>query len=216
VTSPRNKRPAPGLLVVVSGPSGVGKTTVVERLLSSFEGRRAVTATTRAPRPGEVDGRDYIFLSEEEFRRRVAAGAFLEHAEVHGRLYGTPREGVREILSRGEVCVLSIDVQGAAQVRGKVEPALFVFLLPPDREELERRLRTRGTEAPEVVAGRLAVAVRELAREGEYDVSVVNDDLDRAVGELREIIERRLEETKPPAGAETPAEGNTRKGLRQS
>ncbi len=180
-----------GLLVVVSGPSGAGKTTVVERLRAREGFARAVTATTRAPRPGEMDGVDYRFLSEEEFRARVARGEFLEYAVVHGNLYGTPRQGVEEILARGDVCLLSIDVQGAAQVRGRVEPALFLFVKTPDEAELERRLRGRGTETDEAVRRRLRNAREELAREGEFDATVVNDDLERAVAEARARIEER-------------------------
>lgn len=181
-----------GLLVVVSGPSGVGKTTVVERLLESTGYRRAVTATTRAPRPGEEDGTDYHFLDRDEFLAGVAAGRFLEHATVHGHLYGTPREEVERIVGDGGVCLLNVDVQGAAALRGTVEPALFVFLVPPSFAELARRLSGRGTEDRETVERRLAVAREELAREDEYDVVVTNDDLDRAVAETAARIDERL------------------------
>ncbi len=186
-----------GALVVVSGPSGAGKTTVVERVLALPGHARAVTATTRAPRGGEAEGADYVFLGEDDFRARIERGELLEHAVVHGNLYGTPRSHVEEILERGEVCLLNVDVQGAAQIRGRIEPALFVFLVAPGTEELERRLRGRGVDDEATVARRLATAVEEMARKSEYDVTIVNDDLDRAAEELATRIEeyrRRLEE----------------------
>lgn len=183
-----------GLLVVVSGPSGVGKTTVVDRLLSRPGFTRAVTATTRAPRPGEQDGRDYHFLAGDEFEKRVRAGRFLEHAVVHGNRYGTPREEVEAILAEGGVCLLNVDVQGAASLRGTVEPALFVFLRPPSLEALAARLARRGTESDAAAARRLAAAAEEMAREGEFDATVVNDDLERAVEEIAARIEERSKE----------------------
>jgi len=177
--------------VVISGPSGVGKTTVVDRVLELSDYERAVTATTRPPREGEVDGVDYLFLTREEFAGRVDRGGFLEHATIHGNLYGTPRAYVEEILERGGVCLLNVDVQGAATVRGRVKPELSVFLLPPDRSTLEARLRGRGTDDAATVERRLAIAREEQARKDEYDVTVVNDRLERAVEEIRARIEER-------------------------
>jgi guanylate kinase len=180
-----------GLLVVLSGPSGVGKKTVIDRVLAETPGySRAVTATTRQPRPGEKNGVDYLFLTEEEFTARIEQNEFLEHALVHGRRYGTPRQHVAEILERGDVCFLEVDVQGAASIRGLVEPAMYVFLVPPSLEVLEERLRGRATEDEDSLRTRLATARREMEREQEYDVSVVNDELDRAVREVRNQVER--------------------------
>ena len=177
-----------GLLVVVSGPSGSGKDTVLDRLVEGPGFERAVTATTREPRPGEVDGVDYHFRTEAEFREGIERGEYLEHATVHGRLYGTPRREVEEILGRGGVCILAIDVQGAAALRGRVKRARFVFLAPPDLGVLERRLRGRGTESEDQLRVRLETARAEMERRTEYDVTVVNDDLDEAVQELRRRI----------------------------
>jgi guanylate kinase len=180
-----------GLLVVLSGPSGVGKTSVAERLLVQPGFARAVTATTRSPRPGERDGVDYVFLDDASFRARVARGEFLEHAEVHGNLYGTPRESVDVVLARGLACLLVIDVQGAASLRGAGVEALYVFVAPPSDAELERRLRARGTDSEEAIARRLRTARAELARRGEYDTVVINGDLDRAVGEISRLVQGR-------------------------
>ena len=166
-----------GRLVVISGPSGVGKTAVIDLLLADPRFGRAVTATTRAPREGESDGVDYVFLSKEDFRRRLAEGYFLEHADVYGRLYGTPWSHAEAILASGRHCLLNIDVQGAATLRAARVEALFVFLVPPSLAELERRLRERGLDAADVVAGRLAAVDREMAEAGRFDVRLVNRDL---------------------------------------
>jgi len=180
---------APPRLVVVSGPSGVGKTTICDHLLRRPEFERVITATTRAPRPGERPGSDYYFLSPEEFRAWEAQGRFLEWAEVFGERYGSPKDQAEEILARGHHVLLNIDVQGAAQVRECGLASLLVFLAPPSLAELERRLEGRGTDAPEVVAKRLAAASRELQRSEEFDLVVVNDDSERAA---REIVEALL------------------------
>lgn len=177
-----------GRMLVISGPSGAGKSTICKRLLTDPRVEFSVSATTRKPRPGEVDGRDYQFLQPQDFRRMIAEGAFLEHAEVYGNLYGTLREPVRASLAKGNVYLLEIDVQGANQLRALGEPGLYVFIAPPDFEELRKRLVTRGTEAPEVLERRLHKAEDEWRERVNYDHIVVNDDLDRAVAEVRRLV----------------------------
>lgn len=171
---------ARGRLLVLSGPSGVGKTAVAERLLADPRVARAITATTRAPRAGERDGVDYVFLSADEFRRRLAAGWFLEHADVYGRLYGTPRSSVEAVLASGRHCLLVIDVQGVATLRAAGTDATYVLLEPPSRAELERRLRSRGSDDAASQARRLEEAERELSRTDLFDHRVVNADLETA------------------------------------
>lgn len=177
-----------GRLLVLSGPSGVGKTAVAERLLATGLVSRAVTATTRAPRPGERDGVDYVFLSPDDFRRRLAEGWFLEHAEVYGRLYGTPRSAVEAILAAGRHCLLVIDVQGVATLRAAGTEGVYVLLEPPSREELERRLHQRGSNGPSDLARRLAEAEAELSRTSLFDRRVVNRDLGAAVAEIASLL----------------------------
>ena len=182
-----------GKLVVVSGPSGVGKSTIVKEVLSRTGAAFSISATTRRPRTGEVDGRDYRFVSRDEFERMIAAGEMLEHAEVFGEYYGTPAGPVAEQLARGETVVLEIDVQGGLQVHEKAPDACFVLIAPPDGDELRRRLTGRATDARNVVERRLAEAENELriAREsGSYGHIVVNDDLERAVEEVISIVAR--------------------------
>ncbi len=174
---------------MLSGPAGAGKTTVAERICREMGLRRSVSATTRPPRPGEVDGRDYVFLTGEEFRRRLERGEFLEHATVHGHLYGTPRAPIEEALLAGESRLLVIDVQGAAQVKERCPDAVTIFLDAPDAA-LEQRLAGRGTEGSEEQRLRCTVAATERQYKEHYDYCVVNDDLERAVAELRSIISR--------------------------
>jgi guanylate kinase len=181
-------REARGRLVVVSGPSGVGKTALIDRLLADARFARAITATTRAPRGAERDGVDYVFLEPGEFRRRVADGWFLEHAEVYGRSYGTPKESVEGVCLAGRHCLLNVDVQGAATLRRLGVDALYVFVTPPSLEELERRIRARGQDFPDTLARRLAAARGEMARSGEFDVVLVNDDLEETARRLAEVV----------------------------
>lgn len=184
-----------GTILVVSGPSGAGKTSVCGAVLGREPQLRfSVSCTTRSPRPGEENGTDYHFLDRGEFEERVAAGRFLEHAEVHGHLYGTLRDEVERYVRQGSDVLLDIDVQGARQVRDGLhgtelgERAVFVFLGPPSLAELERRLRGRHTESADVVARRLSNARVELSSWREYDYLVVNQELARAVDELRSVL----------------------------
>ena len=186
----------PGLLLVLAGPSGVGKGAVHTELRRRHaDAVLSVSATTRAPRPGEVDGVHYRFVDRTTFEAMIAAGELLEWAEYAGNLYGTPQSTADEAIAAGQVLVLDIEVQGALQVREVRDDALLVFLLPPDRDELERRLRARGTEDEAAIARRLEVAERELAVADRFDVRIVNDRLDAAVDQLAAAI----------AGARTPA-----------
>src|SRR5918912_1954984 len=174
-------------LLVVTGPSGVGKGTLIKRLrerMPQFE--LSISATTRKPRPGEVDGRDYHFLSLEEFERRLARGEFLEHAVYAGNMYGTPRSELERARAAGKDVVLEIEVQGARQVREALPEALQVFIAPPSDEALRERLEGRSTDSPEEIERRLTRAREELAAREEFGKVIVNDDLDRAVGELVE------------------------------
>jgi len=148
----------------------------------------SVSATTRKMRPGEVDGRDYHFLSVDEFRRRIERGEFIEHAEVYGNLYGTLRGPLEQAIAAGQLYLLEIDVQGALQLKALGEPGQYVFIAPPDFEELRRRLIKRNTETPEVLERRLHKAADEYRERVKYDHVVVNDDLDRAVAEVRALI----------------------------
>lgn len=180
-----------GVLFVFSGPSGVGKGTLKAKLFEEFADRIAysVSATTRGPREGEVDGKDYFFISRQEFERRVKNNEFLEHAEFAGNCYGTPRAYVEKLLNSGMNVVLEIDVQGALQVMKSMPECVSVFILPPSFEELEHRLRGRGTETEEKVRERLETAKRELPYAPQYDYQIVNGgDIEAAYQSLREVF----------------------------
>ena len=187
---------ATGKLVIVSGPSGAGKSTVVRQLLAgcSLPLKYSVSATTRAPRPGERDGIDYHFLSRAEFARRRAAGDFLECKEVFGPAdwYGTLRSETTSGLAAGKWVILEIDVQGALSVMEQAPDAVSIFIHPGSPEELERRLRLRGTESEESIRWRLEAASREMTFIGRYCHEVINDDKDRATREIGEILKSYL------------------------
>jgi guanylate kinase len=178
-----------GRLFVITGPSGVGKGTLIRELLERVQGLElSVSATTRPPRPGERDGVDYHFLSEEEFSRRLAAGEFLEHASYAGHRYGTLVSEVEPRLKRGVSVVLEIEIQGARQVRERLPEAVPVFLAPPTPDALRERLEERATDAPEAIERRLEVARAELGAQKEFSHVIVNDDLDRAADELAALV----------------------------
>lgn len=178
-----------GRLIVISGPSGTGKGTVIALLMGLRDDLcLSVSLTTRAPRPGEVDGRDYFFVSREEFERRVEEGLLLEHAEFVGNCYGTPREFVEQNLEEGVSVILEIDVQGAEQVLSSCPDSVSVFILPPSGTELERRLRGRHTDSEEKIRSRLLAAKRECAEAGKYGYIVVNDSAQAAAEEINAII----------------------------
>jgi len=173
---------SPGKLIVLTGPSGVGKGTLLKRLLSAHpELRLSISATTRSPRPGEVDGEHYMFVSREQFAKMQADGQLLEWAEFAGNCYGTPRKPVEDCIDDGRWVVLEIELIGARQIRQVFPQAVQIFLLPPSLEELERRLRARGHDSEDSIARRLQRASVELKAAPEFDIQVVNDDLDAAL-----------------------------------
>lgn len=176
-----------GSMLLISGPSGCGKSTICKRLLEDDDVVFSVSATTRDPRPGEVDGQHYHFLSPEAFRERISKGEFIEHAEVHGNMYGTLKAPMEEAIAAGRVYIVEIDVQGALQLKALQVDGIYVFVAPPDFEILRQRLAGRGTETPEVLERRLKKAEDEYRERIKYDHIVVNDALDRAVDEIRNI-----------------------------
>ncbi|HFH8191065.1 TPA: guanylate kinase [Streptococcus agalactiae] len=180
-----------GLLIVFSGPSGVGKGTVRQEIFSTPDHKfdYSVSMTTRPQRPGEVDGVDYFFRTREEFEALIKEGQMLEYAEYVGNYYGTPLSYVNETLDKGIDVFLEIEVQGALQVKSKVPDGVFIFLTPPDLEELEERLVGRGTDSPEVIAQRIERAKEEIALMREYDYAVVNDQVSLAVERVKRVIE---------------------------
>ncbi|HXH65191.1 MAG TPA: guanylate kinase [Mariprofundaceae bacterium] len=178
-------------LFVVSGPSGSGKTSLCRAWMERCpELRLSISSTTRPPRPGEVDGRDYHFLSPAEFERQLAAGAFLESAVVHGHRYGTRKADVERMLAEGFDVLLEIDWQGAQQVAAKLPDAFRIFIMPPSLEELRRRLIGRGQDSAEVVASRMAAAESEMAHADEAHVRIVNDDFAQALERLLALYQR--------------------------
>jgi guanylate kinase len=184
--------PGRGHLFVIAAPSGAGKTSLVRALMEREPGLRfSISCTTRQQRPNEVHGRDYFFVSRDEFDRMVAAGEFLEHATVFDKSYGTPRRQVDESLAAGQDLILEIDWQGARQVRRALPECHSIFILPPSRAELERRLRGRGTDAEDAIQRRLRDAAGDMGHWPEFEFVVVNDDFERAVAELQAIVHGR-------------------------
>ena len=179
-----------GIKLVLSSPSGAGKTTLARKLLSRTDRLlMSVSATTRPPRPGEIDGRDYVFLSEEEFSARVEAGRFLEHARVFGNRYGTPRAPVETALAKGDDVLFDVDWQGTQQLRkSDGQDLVTVFILPPTHAELERRLTQRAQDPVEVVRARMAKAAGEISHWAEYDYIVVNTDVEIALSKIEAIL----------------------------
>lgn len=178
-----------GFLVVLSGPSSAGKNTLLGAVMGKIPGMLySISATTRKPRPGEKHGVDYFFYSEEEFRQLVVAGGLLEWAEYCGNCYGTPRHFVEESLEKGYVVITDIDIQGARQIRRTMPDAVFVFLMPPSLEELQKRIKARGTDSPEAIAERMARAVEEMQCVVDYDYWILNVDLEEAARELMAIV----------------------------
>ena len=182
-----------GKVFVITGPSGVGKGTLIEQLLERIpELELSVSATTREPRPGEADGRDYHFLTAAEFERRVDAGDFLEHATYSGNRYGTLRQEVERRLAEGRSVVLEIEVQGARQVRKAMPEAVQIFIAPPDPESLRERLEGRGTDSADAIERRLQTAEVELEAQAEFPHVIVNDEVQKAASKLESLVRGEL------------------------
>jgi len=179
-----------GRLFVVSGPSGAGKSTVCKKVRIDLNINLATSATTRSPREGEAHGREYYFLSVEEFENKIATDEFLEYANVHGNYYGTLKSEAEARLSKGENVILEIDVQGGIQIKKKFEDACLVFFKAPSEKVLEERLRGRGTDAEEVVQLRLKNSLKEMEFEKEYEYVIINETVEKSVEELIEIIKK--------------------------
>jgi guanylate kinase len=179
-----------GKLIVISGPSGVGKTTLYKRILSDFRDKIdfSVSLTTRKPRSGEIDGKDYRFISKEQFLKKIKDGDFVEWAEVHHNLYGTPKSEINGILGSGKSCLLDLDVQGGVNIKKSFPDAFLIFIMPPSVEELKNRLRSRRTDDNETLETRLQNALKEMSYASHYDMEIINDDLEIAYNQLRDCI----------------------------
>lgn len=186
----------PGILFVISAPSGGGKRTVLERVMAADANLEySVSATTRPPREGETDGVDYVFLDRDEFDARIEAGAFAEWADVHRHRYGTLHAELERVLATGKDAVLELDVQGMRTLRASGRECVTVFITAPSLDELERRLRDRGTDSEEQIAGRMETAKTEIAARHEFDYIIVNDRIDEAVADMEAIV--RAERLRP-------------------
>jgi len=178
-----------GILFVISAPSGAGKTTLCRELMNTFPDLKfSISYTTRDKRKGEVDGKDYHFTPEESFRKMISEGAFAEWAEVHGKLYGTKTEDIKKATREGNDIILDIDWQGARQIREKMGEGVYIFILPPGIEELEKRLRERGKDSEEIIRKRVRNAGEEMSHSSWYDYNITNDDLPLAANALKSII----------------------------
>ncbi len=191
MTQADGHRKTRGKLAIISGPSGVGKSTITREVINRLkEAYLSVSMTTRPQAPGEQDGREYWFVSRDEFRRRIEDGSFLEYAEVFGNLYGTPRDKTDEALRAGRTVILEIDAQGAKQAKAMYPQAVMIFILPPSAKVLAERMGHRGRESTEAAKRRLSSASAEIAAAWQYyDSMVINDDLEQAVNEVIQIIE---------------------------
>jgi len=181
--------PPLGKLIVLTGPSGVGKGTLMNAILQRYpELHYSVSATTRSPRPGEVNGKNYHFITRSEFEKLVTQGEFLEWAEFAGNCYGTPREAVLNHIQSGKLVVLEIELEGARQIRHTFPSALSIFILPPSFAELEKRIRGRGQDAEEAISRRLNRAEEEIAAADEFDLQIINNDFEQALQEIEKAI----------------------------
>ncbi len=188
------------MIVVLSGPSGVGKDAILERMAElKYPYHFVITATTREPRPGEVDGVNHYFVDQERFQKLIDSNELLEHAEVYGNMYGVPKQQVKEALAAGRHVMIRVDVQGAARIRQLVKDVLLIFIMPPDLQSLQVRLEDRGTDALEAITERRAKAINEINDAEWFDVSVVNhdDQLDEAVREVINVIDAESERDSP-------------------
>ncbi|MCM0648734.1 guanylate kinase [Clostridium swellfunianum] len=177
-----------GLLLVISGPSGAGKGTICKALLDNNEFWLSVSATTRQPREGEIDSKNYFFITKDEFKQRIEKDDFLEYAEVYGNYYGTPKSNVLKVLESGKDVILEIDIQGALKVKEAFREGIFIFILPPSMEELKQRIIRRGSETPESLMTRFKSAYKEINYVSKYSYAVVNDTVEEAVKKIESIV----------------------------
>lgn len=177
-----------GQLFIVSGPSGAGKGTICQKLVSEMEVELSISMTTRSPRPGEIDGINYYFVTREEFEQAIQEGDLLEYAEVYGNFYGTPKKKVLDKMAEGKDVVLEIDIQGALKVRKEYPQGIYIFILPPSMTELRKRITRRGSDSPDSIELRLGKTLSEVSYIDKYNYCVINEDLEEAVARVKAII----------------------------